>query len=238
MRPRCDFSTVVTHTIATGFLPPNAVVVDLGANVGDFSRIMARDYRCSCFAIEPSPEVFEQIPSGDGVRKYNLAIAGTAGVVALNISSNSEATSMHRVNNATYSNVAIQVPAQTLEEFCRLEQISRIDLLKIDIEGEELAVLASCSDAFLKAIDQVSVEFHEWVGVGSEADVRRVIERFKRLGFFAFSFSRTQYLDVLFINDRKVSYQTYVSAWLRIWVPRFFRSIVRKVTSVSPGGQQ
>jgi FkbM family methyltransferase len=227
MHRQCKFRSVASHTLVPNFLPGDAIVVDVGANVGEFSAAMARDFGSRCIAIEPSPKIFEKIPAGDRLRKFNLAIAGSAGEVELHIGAESHATSMHKIHVVDYME-SIRVPAQTLQEFCRNSKIDHIDLLKMDIEGEELGVFRSCSDDFLRSIGQITVEFHEWAGVGTKADVRRVIGRLQRLGFFTFSFARTEYLDVLFVNGRYLSRLGYAIAWTNLWVPRFFRSLLRR----------
>jgi FkbM family methyltransferase len=236
MNRQCNFLSVASHTLVPNFLPAQATVVDVGANVGEFSTAMAREFGCRCIAIEPSPRVFEQIPAGERLRRFNLAIAGSAGEVELHIGAESHATSMHRVHVVDYLE-SIRVPARTLEDFCTTANIGHIDLLKMDIEGEELGVFRSCSDDFLRGIGQITVEFHEWAGVGTKADVRQVIGRLQRLGFFTFSFARTEYLDVLFVNGRDLSRLGYAIAWANLWVPRFFRSLLRRAGLLFPASR-
>jgi FkbM family methyltransferase len=208
-------------------LPANPIVVDAGANVGAFAIAMAEEFHGRCFAIEPSPQVFEQIPAGTYLNKYRVALAGASGEVDLHIGGNSEATSMHKAICETYL-TTIRTPAFTLEEFCRSVKINRIDLLKMDIEGEELAVLNSCSEDFLKQIGQITVEFHEWMGQGSAADVRRIIKRLRKLGFWAFNVGRTTYFDVLFVNRRNMSPTSFTISWMNLWTPRVIGSFFRR----------
>src|SRR5262249_10347793 len=100
---------------------------------------------------------------------------------------------------------------------------------KLDIEGAELAVFDSCGDEFLRSVGQITVEFHEWAGVGTVADVRRIVRRLERLGFFVFSFGRNVYLDVLFINRRCASKTEFALTWGAVWAPRAVRSLARRL---------
>jgi FkbM family methyltransferase len=219
---------IASHTLAPELLPGAPVVVDAGANVGEFSQALASEFNAVCFAIEPSPAICEKIPAIGGIRKFQCALAGTPREIELHLGRNPVATTMHRVESGEYGDT-VRVPARTLEEFCRTSGTGRIDVLKMDIEGEELAVFESCSDAFLAGIDQVTVEFHEWIGQGTADDVRRVIRRMRGLGFYEFNMGRTVYCDVLFINGRRMSRASYLVSWLSLWVPRFFRGIWRRV---------
>jgi FkbM family methyltransferase len=219
---------IASHTVAPELLPAAPVVVDAGANVGEFSLALASEFHASCFAIEPSPAIYEMIPTMAGIRKFQCALAGVPREIELHLGRNPVATTMHRVESGEYKET-LRVPARTLEEFCSATHIGKIDVLKMDIEGEELAVFQSCSDAFLAAIDQVTVEFHEWIGQGTANDVRWVIRRMRGLGFYEFNMGRTVYCDVLFINERRMSRVSFIACWLNLWVPRLFQGIGRRI---------
>lgn len=228
MSPAIRFRNIASHTLVPEFLPQEPVVVDAGANVGEFSQAMTSEFRGHCYAIEPSPEIFEKIEEGEGVHKFMFALAGTPGAIDLHVGTNSVATTLHRAESGQYS-TTVRVPARTLEEFCKTSKLDRIDVLKMDIEGEELAVLDSCSDVFLRGIGQITVEFHEWLGQGTVADVRKVIGRLRSLGFYDFNIGRTVYCDVLFVNRRYMSRADFTIAWLNLWIPRLVRAAFRKL---------
>lgn len=223
------FRNIASHTLVTQFLPERPVVIDAGANMGEFSSAIAREFGSRCFAIEPSPRIFAGIGDGGGVSKFQFALASVPGEVELHVGANSVATTLHRAKDGEYV-ASVRVPSRTLEEFCRTEGIGRIDVLKMDIEGEELAVLGSCSDAFLRDIGQVTVEFHEWIGQGTVADVQGIIARMRRLGFYDVNLGRTVYCDVLFINRRCLSRFEFGLAWMNLWIPRFAAAVARRLS--------
>ncbi len=220
--------TICSHTLVPCFVPADGIVIDVGANIGAFSVSMATEYHCQCFAIEPSPETFEKIPADNRLRKYCLAIAGSPGEVDLHIGEGSESTTLHRAGGERFL-ATIRMPARALDEFCRSTGIDRIDVLKMDIEGEELAVLNSCGDDFLRSVGQVTVEFHEWNGQGTVADVRGIIRRMRSLGFWAFNIGRTTYCDVLFVNRRYMSRASFAATWMSHWTPRVIQSLLRRL---------
>ena len=215
-------TTFVEHSICPDLLTSGSVVLDLGANYGAFASAMASRFLCNVYAVEASPKVFAKMPAGDLVKKFNVVICGRSGVVTLNISSNHEVTSLKRLDDCEYIDT-IQVQGLSLDEFLKTESIPQVDLLKVDIEGAEIEVFNSCSDAFLQSIDQITVEFHEWVGGSSKTEVKNVLQRLQALGFFAFKLSRANFSDVLFVHRRHMSLIDYASRIVGIWGPRIVR---------------
>jgi len=223
---------IVHHSLCPALLCKRSVVVDLGANLGFFASEVASRFGCSLYAVEASPDTFSRIQEEARVQKFNFAICGTSGYAALSISTNPEATSLKRLVGCDYTH-SIEVPALTLDGFLKSHNVSRVDLLKLDIEGAEIEVFDSCSDAFLRTIDQITVEFHEWLGVSSAAEVENVIHRLKNLGFFCFDLVRANHSDVLFINASRMSLVSYVWTLLQIWVPRLLAFLGRKSHLIS-----
>ena len=221
--------SLVHHSISPDLLTADSVVLDLGANYGAFANAMASRFQCEVYAVEASPRVFAQMPAGDFVKKFNFAICGSSGTVALNISSNHEVTSLKRLHNWEYIDT-IRVEGLSLDEFLKTESIPQIDLLKVDIEGAEIEVFNSCSDAFLRSIDQITVEFHEWLGGSSKTEVTDVVSRLQTLGFFVFKLSRANFSDVLFVHRRHMSFIDYASTILGIWAPRIVRYAGRRLS--------
>jgi len=221
--------SLVHHSISPDLLTADSVVLDLGANYGAFANATASRFRCGVYAVEASPQVFAKMPAGDFVKKFNFAICGRSGTVALNISSNHEVTSLKRLDNWEYIDT-IRVEGLSLDEFLKTESVPQIDLLKIDIEGAEIEVFNSCSDAFLRSIDQITVEFHEWLGGSSKTEVTDIVSRLQTLGFFVFKLSRANFSDVLFVHRRHMSFIDYASTILDIWAPRIVRYALRRLS--------
>lgn len=123
-------------------------VIDVGANVGYFSAVCAQRVGSAghVHAIEASPFLFErlcqcvaEVPDGP-IRAYHSAVWKSSGVVSFNAASNSGWSALRE--NATFETVAtVQVPAITLDEFVLRENIKRVRVLKLDIEGAETDAL-------------------------------------------------------------------------------------------------
>ena len=70
--------TVEGHTILPRALIADAIVLDVGANLGNFSLLMADASGCVCHAIEANPAVFNRIRAHPRIQTHQLAIAGKA----------------------------------------------------------------------------------------------------------------------------------------------------------------
>lgn len=189
------------HTFFARFVDSHSVVVDLGANMGAFSRQMAHQFGCACYAIEPNPECFAHLNRFVQIDAFNLAIADRAGEMRFFVSANSEASSFTRTADTDRE---IVVTALRLDEFAQREGLTHIDLLKIDIEGAEIALLDSLPDVFLQDVGQIAIEFHDFCGLVSKDEVARVVRRMQALGFLSINFSRESHghEDHLFVNTK------------------------------------
>jgi FkbM family methyltransferase len=220
-------TNIAFHTFAPAFLPDDAVVLDLGANKGLFSRKMERRYGIRCIAVEADPDLCLLLKDR-GIAAYNLAITDHVGEISFHKSgkdSRAGSTLSDRGGDT------VKVPCTDLENFVRDQGISRVDLLKMDIEGAELDVFAACSDDFLKSIPQITVEFHDFCGVSNREDVLNVLKRFKALGFDHIRMSRVGHQDTFLINRALLSVSAVRFAWAKFGIRNFkgAERVVRKI---------
>jgi FkbM family methyltransferase len=206
--------TLEGHTIHPRFVGPQSVVLDVGANLGNFSRLMAERFGCLCHALEPNPAVLARIPAHDRIRTHQLAVAGRSGTLRLNIDADPECSSLQPVPGRHYLD-EIEVRAVTLEEFASGQGLGGIDVLKMDIEGSEVEVLDSCSDEFLGRVGQLTVELHDFTGQVTQAEVDRILARLEGLGFFPIKMARGGYIDTLAINRRRCGVSAAECLYLR-----------------------
>lgn len=205
------------HTICRSFLGSDSKILDLGGNKGNFVRAMQRTFGCECVTVEPNPELFDKLKSLPRVRALNYAVSGARGEAVFNVDANNEASSLIPNGGGDEQQSAINV--KTIDLVGLLEEIkgSHIDLLKVDIEGAEIAMFDAMPDSLANAFGQLTVEFHDFCGV-PVADIERIIERFRDLGYCVIKFSNRTYGDVWFLNTRchgvsrfDVSYAKFVS---------------------------
>jgi len=145
------------------YLREAMVVFDVGANVGEltlfFSRFVGQHGQVHAF--EASSRTFARLKTvcesvnRKNITLYPIALAEKEGIVALHIYDD-EHSGWNSLAERPLQNYGIdvrpvgteQVPATTIDRFCQEHGISRIDLLKIDVEGAEYQVLQGARGMF------------------------------------------------------------------------------------------
>ena len=140
-------------------------IIDAGANVGYATRWFAERYPgANVIAIEPERANVDLLRSNT----YGLAnVHIVEGALAATSERRSFADSglgpwAFRVGDAasTADRLVGEVDCVTIDELLERFGIERIDLLKIDIEGSELEVLAD-SAAWMPKVEALAVELHD-----------------------------------------------------------------------------
>lgn len=219
------------HSFVSAPLNRDSVVVDLGANRGNFCNKMQARYGASCYAVEANPALVERLSSNSAAKSYHFAILDRVGTVPIAISSNLLAST---VFSGEGTDPTVDVPSIDLESFLEHAGIDRIDLLKVDIEGAELPMLAACSDETLKRIPQITIEFHDFCGLNSTAEVRAAIARLEALGFVAIRFSRVGHQDTLLVNPALVHFPWYSRIYAK-YIYRNFKGFARVLRKLIKG---
>ncbi len=192
---------VCGHTFYCAPLNEQSVVVDLGGSLGFFSHALSDLKNCTCHVVEATSGNFQGMELSKGMFKYHHAITGADGPVDFLIP---EGEDYHWGLLAEPGDIPVgtteMVPGITLESFLEARNIDRIDLLKVDIEGAEIDMFDSTSDQTLRAIGQITIEFHDFIAPKMASDVERIKARLSGLGFACIVFTRHFHGDVLFIN--------------------------------------
>lgn len=136
------------------------VVLDAGANVGDFTLLASAAVGGSgkVLAVEPNSRAVEYL-------RDNLARNRIENVEIIEAFIGSTSRKVESVERGTYSSIvpaasanSLQAEELTLDEIARRSQIVGFDVVKMDIEGSELDALRGCKD--LRRIRELSIEVH------------------------------------------------------------------------------
>jgi FkbM family methyltransferase len=226
-------ANICQHTFLP-ILDQTSVVFDFGANEGEFGHAVIKRFGSRVFSAEPVPHLFNSIGKHANLSVLPVAIGGECSSVPINVYESRCAS----VLGAAHDNEASQtlmVECVTFAEFKRRTGVERIHLLKVDIEGAELSLFKSMTAEELQAIDQITVEFHDFI----YPDIHDKVEEIKRdlglLGFFVVPFSLDN-TDVLFIN-RKAGISRAEILWLRTAV-KYWRGVGRRVGRMSNLGHR
>ena len=129
------------------------IIFDVGAYIGEVARTYREIFsRAQLYCFEPFPDSFrelEKFSADPMVKLYPVAISDQVGKITLNVNTDLSCNSIFpRPRNkpayypAQAQNVAhIEVNTTTIDSFCHQENIERIDILKLDVEGAELKAL-------------------------------------------------------------------------------------------------
>ena len=125
-------------------VPPDGVVVDAGANIGVLSLLAARLAPAGLvYAFEPAPRSAEYV-------RRNARANGATNVVVEAVALSDHEGETAFATNADYpagahlavDEASITVPVTTLDAWSARVGLRRLDLVKVDVEGAELLVLA------------------------------------------------------------------------------------------------
>ncbi|HTY24720.1 MAG TPA: FkbM family methyltransferase [Desulfomonilaceae bacterium] len=186
------------HTYLPGLLGPDSTVLDLGANKGEFSREMISRYSCRVFAAEPLSDLRASIALSPGLTLLPFAVGGRNGRARLREFSTRCASLLYEKEGDILGS---EKDVEVLDLRSVLEKIGggSIDLMKVDIEGAEIEMFESASDADLRKCVQITVEFHDFIYPEQSRNVESIKRRLRGLGFLVINFSLDN-TDVLFVN--------------------------------------
>jgi len=142
-----------------GLLPPRAIVVDVGANIGQFNLFCQTYLQAErIISIEPLPSCYRLLTENATHPSdcINMLVTPTETETKFFVACDSQLSSTVRDENGEYCG-EIMVQGMPLARVLDSAGVDRIDLLKIDTEGSEMDVLLSAED-FLEKTDVVLVE--------------------------------------------------------------------------------
>tara|TARA_Y100001963_G_C6705234_1_gene411579 strand:+ start:209 stop:997 length:789 start_codon:yes stop_codon:yes gene_type:complete len=181
------------------FIKEGDVVVDVGANIGCFTRyaLTKNPSRVLCF--EPfslNVECLKYNTEDTICEIYEKAVSDSCEPIKL-LGSYDFSGGSNIIDNpgdGTY-NVEETVECTTLDSFFDTNVIDKIDFLKIDVEGAEDMVLNGISVDNLKKVDRMAVEMHfEYIDDDTK---QKMMDKINEAGFNnLFMFNATPTLSI------------------------------------------
>lgn len=142
-------------------------VIDIGAHIGVFSVYASK--LCDngqVFALEPFVKNYElllknkDLNSANNLSVFNVGCSGNSGSQTLYISQDRN-TGGHSMHLKTQSVETIKIETVKLSEFCKEQNINKIDFLKMDCEGAEFEILQS-DESVLNFVNKIAMECHPY----------------------------------------------------------------------------
>jgi FkbM family methyltransferase len=144
-------------------IPDAKVIFDVGANIGQ----TAKTYRhlfpsADIWSFEPFPDTYKSLCHALSDQRFHPTLTAFSDQVAttrLNIGAASITNSLLRRETDTGDTIEIQT--DTVDHFSYEKGISKIDILKVDVEGAESRVFRGAQEMFSRgAIRSVFVEVY------------------------------------------------------------------------------
>lgn len=141
-------------------LPECPTIVDVGANVGQFTFFCRHYLRARrIVSIEPIKDCHNLLQANSAVPTdcFNFIVSNENGVKELYICRNSsQLSSCIKDEHVSYSQ-SVVVPCKKLDDLVRECGLEKVDLLKVDTEGSEYDVLCS-AEQMLEMVGLIMVE--------------------------------------------------------------------------------
>jgi FkbM family methyltransferase len=174
------------RTLLRQLIRPGMTVVDVGANIGIYTRFFSRLVASSghVHAFEPAPLNYMHLQENIGYfRNVSLnqkAVGEKSGVIKLFFSD--ELNVDHRTFDSGDGRKGVDVSAVTLDDYFNTGD--RVDLIKIDVQGYELSVLKGAKRVLAENQDiKILMEFWPYGLAKAKVLPSQVIHLIHSLGF-------------------------------------------------------
>ncbi len=138
-------------------------VFDLGANIGYYSFLFSKLVgKCGAvIAFEPVPITFQKLSRNTekcrNLKLHNFAVGNSQreGKVFYDLKDLGKSSLLSKATNSVR---AAKTPIVPLDEYCRANNLERLDFVKCDIEGYELHAIQGMIETLRKFLPQISIE--------------------------------------------------------------------------------
>ena len=187
-------------------LSANSVVLSCG--VGEdvsFDLSIIRKYNCRIVAVDPTPKAVNYVRRHvrtDGFSLLEIAVSSYDGLARFYLPKNQDWVSGSLNQGGKTSSDFIEVSCLRLGSILRKANISRLDLLKLDIEGAEYDVLEEyISDKESPRAKQIALEFHHHFQNYHKLHTLKLCDRLRKAGY-ALAWVSPTHREALFVARR------------------------------------
>jgi len=143
-------------------LDTTSTVLDLGGFEGNWSNKINNLYSPNLHIFEPIKKYYTNIKQKfinfNNIKIYNFGLSNKNQTVKINL--NDDASSIHALKTNNFENIELK----DIVEFLKEENIIKVDLLKINIEGCEYELLDRLIETnMLTCFKNIQVQFHIFI---------------------------------------------------------------------------
>lgn len=189
-------------------LKPNMTVIDVGAHRGYFSFLAAKiiEDKGNIYSIEPALTNFSWLKKGVKINKYNsiklfqLAISNKNGFLKLFEGDKSG----HHSLTGDMGHGSTVVKVQKLDDFVEENNIKKVDLIKIDVEGADIEVIEGAKKLLQQENLKIVMDIHN-------IDREKLFNIFRENNYSIYKYNLTKITKIEekeFVNNK--IYEIYV----------------------------
>jgi FkbM family methyltransferase len=173
------------YWLAPSLMKPDAVIYSAG--IGEdisFDRAVIENFGVDVEAFDPTPKVTEWLASQTLPEQFHfhaMGIADSDGEAVFHLPPRSEWVSHSMISARQYSRETASFPVMRLATAMARLRHSRIDVLKMDIEGAEYGVIEDMVRTQIP-VGQLVVEFHHRLSAFGTGDTRRALSLLEGYG--------------------------------------------------------
>lgn len=161
-------------------------VLDIGANVGLWTKYILSKGAKEVFCFEPNKEAVNHLvntlKNDDNTYIFDKAVYKENTSLEFFVDdSNSITSSIYSIQGHVPS---YKVEAITLDEAIAKTGENKIDLVKIDIEGAEFDIIENLSEETAAKIESFLIEYHDFLFEDGQEKLERLESKLKSLGFY------------------------------------------------------
>lgn len=189
--------------VATDYINEKSIVYSFG--IGEdisFDTALINKFNCKIYGFDPTPKSIRWINSQDlpnGFKFYDFGINYQSEKAIFYFPKNPNFVSGSVIaQNNVNTEEGIEVDLKTLKDTAELLGHSKIDVLKMDIEGSEYAVLEEILQSRFE-IGQILVEFHDRFFEDGRERTMRILNEMKKFNYVVFGISDT-FEEISFIH--------------------------------------
>jgi FkbM family methyltransferase len=200
---------IMEHTFFDDLLNEEIIVIDLGACKGEFINELEKNYKIKkAVLVEANPSNFKHLTEKDNHILYNRVISNESDSLVKFYEDPKSPYNGTKFFNY-FDGIEHHIPTITIEDIIKENNITYIDILKIDIEGSEYEIMPSISDETYNIINQITIEFHDFINTELKKETEKIIDKLEKMGFSRISkpiihMNNSDNYDVLFYRSKKI----------------------------------
>lgn len=181
-----DLVNIKEHTfIDRGFTNSKAIIVDLGACLGEFTNEFYNKFGGikKSIMVEANPTNFSSIADNPNFIRLNRFISSVSQGSEKFLEDPRSPYNGSGLFNYFEDPIEHQIDRITVQEIMENYDLEKIDILKMDIEGSEYEILETIPDVVFDKIDQITVEFHDFIDPNLKQRTELIVNRMILLGY-------------------------------------------------------